>query len=78
MSKKKGIVPIPTEGLVLDSSISVAWCFTDEQDESTRKAVTLLIEHPAVYASAAGHSDPGLRSSAIATAPGSSGSRRSR
>ena len=32
MSKKKGLVAPPPGGLVIDSSIALAWCFTDEQD----------------------------------------------
>ncbi len=33
MSKKKGIAPAAKDGLVIDSSIALAWCFTDEQGD---------------------------------------------
>jgi hypothetical protein len=42
LSKKKGIAPIPAEGLILDSSISVAWCFTDEQDDYSQSILDAL------------------------------------
>jgi len=33
LSKKKGVTARPKEGLVIDSSVAIAWCFPDEQDE---------------------------------------------
>ena len=33
LSKKKGVAKPPKEGLVIDSSVAIAWCFPDEQDD---------------------------------------------
>ena len=46
MSRKKAAQP-PREGLVVDSSISVAWCFADEQDEYSRSVLSALVSQPA-------------------------------
>ena len=42
MSKKKGIAKAPKEGLVLDSSIAVAWCLPDEQDAYSQSILDAL------------------------------------
>lgn len=48
MSKKKGVVKSPPEGLVIDSSVAVAWCFGDEQDEYSQSILDALRSVPAV------------------------------
>ena len=48
MSRKKGIAKVPTEGLVVDSSIAVAWCFPDEQDDYSQSVLDALTSEPAV------------------------------
>ena len=42
MSRKKGIARSPREGLVIDSSIAIAWCFLDEQDEYSQSVLGAL------------------------------------
>ena len=42
MSKKKGIARKPTEGLVLDSSIAIAWCLPNEQDAYSQTILDAL------------------------------------
>ena len=32
MSKQKGVAKLPATGIVIDSSVAIAWCFTDEHD----------------------------------------------
>ena len=39
MSKKKGVARPPKEGLVIDSSVSIAWCFPDEQDDYSQSVL---------------------------------------
>jgi predicted nucleic acid-binding protein len=48
LSKKKGIAKRPPEGLVLDSSIAIAWCLPDEQDAYSQSILDAL---------ATGHAD---------------------
>ncbi len=48
MSKKKGIARDPKEGLVLDSSIAVAWCFPDEQDVYSQPILDALADQAAI------------------------------
>ena len=48
MSKKKGIAKTPKEGLVLDSSIAVAWCLPDEQDAYSQSILDALATGNAV------------------------------
>lgn len=42
MSKKKTAVRPPNDGLVIDSSISIAWCFPDEQDDYSQAVLDAL------------------------------------
>lgn len=42
MSKKKGVAKPLKEGLVIDSSISIAWCFPDEQDDYSQSVLDAL------------------------------------
>ncbi len=48
MSKKKGAAKPPKEGLVIDSSVSIAWCFPDEQDEYSQSVLDALASERAV------------------------------
>lgn len=48
MSKKKGIAKPPTEGLVIDSSVAIAWCFRDEQDAYSQSVLDALAVKRAV------------------------------
>ena len=47
MSKKKGISKAPKEGLVIDSSIAIAWCFPDEKDAYSQSVLDALSAAPA-------------------------------
>ena len=47
MSRKKGVAKPPKEGLIIDSSISIAWCFPDEQDEYSQSVLDALASGPA-------------------------------
>ena len=47
MSKKKGVAKPPREGLVIDSSVSIAWCFPDEQDAYSRSILDALASEQA-------------------------------
>lgn len=42
MSKKKGVALPPKEGLAIDSSIAIAWCFPDEQDDYSQSVLDAL------------------------------------
>ena len=42
MSKKKGIAKSAKEGLVIDSSVAIAWCFPDEQDAYSQSVLDAL------------------------------------
>lgn len=42
MSKKKAAAKPPKDGLVIDSSISIAWCFPDEQDDYSQAVLAAL------------------------------------
>ncbi|MHC5539056.1 type II toxin-antitoxin system VapC family toxin [Singulisphaera rosea] len=42
MSKKKGLAKPPTEGIVVDSSVAIAWCFSDEQDTYSQSVLDAL------------------------------------
>ncbi len=42
MSKKKAAAKPAKEGLVIDSSISIAWCFPDEQDDYSQAVLDAL------------------------------------
>jgi len=48
VSKKKGIAKAPKEGLVIDSSIALAWCFRDEQDAYSQSVLDALADEPAL------------------------------
>lgn len=47
MSKKKGAAKAPEGGLVIDSSIAIAWCFPDENDDYSRSVLDALETEPA-------------------------------
>jgi predicted nucleic acid-binding protein len=40
--RKKGEAKPPKEGLIIDSSVSIAWCFPDEQDDYTQSVLDAL------------------------------------
>jgi predicted nucleic acid-binding protein len=42
LSKKKGVAKPPKEGLVIDSSVALAWCFPDEQDDYSQSVLDAL------------------------------------
>jgi predicted nucleic acid-binding protein len=42
LSKKKGNTKTSKEGLVIDSSIALAWCFPDEQDTFSQSVLDAL------------------------------------
>lgn len=48
MSKKKAAAKPPKEGLVIDSSVAIAWCFPDEQDEYSQSVLDALTTERAV------------------------------
>lgn len=48
MSRKKALPSIPNEGLVLDGSVAVAWCFSDEKDEYSQAVLDTLATTPAI------------------------------
>ena len=48
MSKKKGIAKTPKEGLVIDSSVAIAWCFPDEQDAYSQTVLDALVSERAI------------------------------
>ena len=48
MSKKKGVAKPPKEGLVIDSSIAIAWCFPDEQDDYSQSVLDALASEQAI------------------------------
>jgi predicted nucleic acid-binding protein len=39
LSKKKGVAKPPKEGLVIDSSVAIAWCFPDEKDDDSQSVL---------------------------------------
>jgi predicted nucleic acid-binding protein len=47
VSKKKGIAKPAKEGLVIDSSIAIAWCFPDENDAYSQSVLDALASEPA-------------------------------
>lgn len=47
MSRKKKAPPPPREGLVIDSSISIAWCFPDERDDYSQAVLDALASQKA-------------------------------
>ena len=48
MSKKKGVAKPPREGLVIDSSVAIAWCFPDEQDDYSQTVLDALASERAL------------------------------
>ena len=48
MSKKKGVAKPAKEGLVIDSSIAIAWCFPDEKDAYSQTVLDALASQPGV------------------------------
>jgi predicted nucleic acid-binding protein len=48
LSKKKGIAPAATDRLVIDSSIALSWCFTDEQSDYTQSVLDALASQSAI------------------------------
>ena len=48
MSKKKGIAKPPKEGLVIDSSVAIAWCFPDERDTFSQSVLNALVSRRAI------------------------------
>ena len=48
MSKKKGIASPATDRLVIDSSIALAWCFTDEQGDYPQSVLDSLDSQSAI------------------------------
>jgi predicted nucleic acid-binding protein len=48
LRKKKVVAKPPKEGLVIDSSIAIAWCFPDEQDEYSRSVLDALSSERAI------------------------------
>jgi predicted nucleic acid-binding protein len=51
LSKKKVVAKPPKEGLVIDSSIAMAWCFPDEQDEYSQSVLDALSSERAIVPS---------------------------
>jgi predicted nucleic acid-binding protein len=47
LSKKKGIPKAVKEGLVIDGSIAIAWCFLDEKDAYSQSVLDALASEPA-------------------------------
>lgn len=48
MSRKKTPAKPPKKGLVIDSSISIAWCFPDEHDQYSQTVLEALASEQAV------------------------------
>jgi predicted nucleic acid-binding protein len=48
LSKKKGVAKPPKEGLVIDSSVAIAWCFPDEQDAYSQSVLDALSSERAI------------------------------
>ncbi len=48
MSKKKGVAPEPKDGLIIDSSVAIAWCFPDEQDTYSQSVLDALATERAI------------------------------
>jgi predicted nucleic acid-binding protein len=43
LSKRKGIAKLPATAIVIDSSVAIAWCFTDEQDFYSKSVLHALV-----------------------------------
>ncbi len=48
MSKKKGVAQSHKEGLVIDSSVAIAWCFPDERDTYSQSVLEALASEQAI------------------------------
>lgn len=48
MSKKGVVAKPPKEGLVIDSSIAIAWCFPDERDTYSQSVLNALASRQAI------------------------------
>lgn len=48
MSKKKAVAKPPKKGLVIDSSVAIAWCFPDEQDDYSQSVLDALSSERAI------------------------------
>jgi predicted nucleic acid-binding protein len=48
LSKKKGVAKPPKEGLVIDSSVAIAWCFPDEQDDYSQAVLDAFSSERAI------------------------------
>jgi len=48
LSKKKGVAKPRKEGLVIDSSVAIAWCFPDEQDTYSQSVLDALSSEQAI------------------------------
>jgi len=48
LSKKKGVAKPPKEGLVIDISVAIAWCFPDEQDDYSQSVLDALSSERAI------------------------------
>lgn len=47
MSKKKGVAKAPKKGVIIDSSVAIAWCFLDEKDDYSQSVLDALASEPA-------------------------------
>ena len=47
LSKKKGVAKSSKEGLVIDSSVAIAWCFADERDDYSQSVLDAVAFQPA-------------------------------
>jgi predicted nucleic acid-binding protein len=47
LSKKKAVAKRPPDGLVIDSSVAIAWCFPNEKDDYSQSALDALASEPA-------------------------------
>jgi predicted nucleic acid-binding protein len=48
LSRKKAVAKPPKEGLVIDSSVAIAWCFPDEQDDYSQSVLDALSSERAI------------------------------
>jgi predicted nucleic acid-binding protein len=48
LSKKKGVAKPPKEGLVIDGSVAIAWCYPDERDTYSQSVLNALASRQAI------------------------------
>jgi predicted nucleic acid-binding protein len=48
LSKKKAVAKPPKKELVIDSSVAIAWCFPDEQDDYSQSVLDALSSERAI------------------------------